>query len=400
MRNSGGNWFFSLGVSFVRRVAIAGVGCTKVGELWNRSLKELAVESALKAMDDARIGKIDFVYVGNAFSPVLQGQVNLGSILVDSLGFKQVSAVCIEAADASGGLAFHEGFKAVKFGYADVVLITGVEKMSDTPSPEAFRALMACEDQEYVAYTGINQAGLHALILRLYMEKFRVEHEEVAMFAVNAHKNSSNNVYAQFRNPLTVEDVLNSPLLADPLRLLESSTLADGSASVVLCPLEMAEKIIHRPIEVLASQTATDKLFLTERDNILTFDSTRVAAEKAFEEAHITRSDVNVVEIHDTSTILGVISLEDLGFVEKGKGASFVAEGNIAVDGRLPTNTMGGLKGRGHPASATGIYQIVELSWQLRGDAGKNQVKHAEIGLAHNMGGVGSQASVTILRSV
>jgi len=384
----------------VRRVAIIGVGCTSVGEIWDKSLKDLAVEASLKALDDAGIENVDRVYIGNALSPILQYQTNLASIIIDSLGFNNSSSILVEAADASGGLAFHEAFKAVRSGLIDYALVVGVEKMSDSKPSEVASALMSFEDQDYVAFTGVTQAGLHALLLRIYMEKFNVKHEDIALFAVNAHKNASKNPYAQFKNIIRVEDVLKSPLIADPLRLLEYVGISDGAAAVVLCPLEKAEKFRSNFVEILASATAVDKLFLTERDDILTFNSTRIAAEKAFKEAKVSPKDIDVVEVHDSSTIAGIISLEDLGFCGKGEGASFVSQGKIDLNGELPTNTMGGLKGRGHPIGATGVYQIIEVVWQLRGEAGKNQVDGAKIGLTQNIAGLGSSAVVNILRVV
>ena len=384
----------------MRRVAIIGVGCTSVGEIWDKSLKDLAVEASLKALDDAGIENVDRVYIGNALSPILQYQTNLASIIIDSLGFNNSSSILVEAADASGGLAFHEAFKAVRSGLIDYALVVGVEKMSDSKPSEVASALMSFEDQDYVAFTGVTQAGLHALLLRIYMEKFNVKHEDIALFAVNAHKNASKNPYAQFKNIIRVEDVLKSPLIADPLRLLEYVGISDGAAAVVLCPLEEAEKFRSNFVEILASATAVDKLFLTERDDILTFNSTRVAAEKAFKEAKVSPKDIDVVEVHDSSTIAGIISLEDLGFCGKGEGASFVSQGKIDLNGELPTNTMGGLKGRGHPIGATGVYQIIEVVWQLRGEAGKNQVDGAKIGLTQNIAGLGSSAVVNILRVV
>ncbi len=384
----------------MRRVAIIGVGCTSVGEIWDKSLKDLAVEASLKALDDAGIENVDRVYIGNALSPILQYQTNLASIIIDSLGFNNASSILVEAADASGGLAFHEAFKAVRSGLIDYALVVGVEKMSDSKPSEVASALMSFEDQDYVAFTGVTQAGLHALLLRIYMEKFNVKHEDIALFAVNAHKNASKNPYAQFKNIIRVEDVLKSPLIADPLRLLEYVGISDGAAAVVLCPLEKAEKFRSNFVEILASATAVDKLFLTERDDILTFNSTRIAAEKAFKEAKVSPKDIDVVEVHDSSTIAGIISLEDLGFCGKGEGASFVSQGKIDLNGELPTNTMGGLKGRGHPIGATGVYQIIEVVWQLRGEAGKNQVDGAKIGLTQNIAGLGSSAVVNILRVV
>jgi len=382
----------------VHRVAVIGVGCTRVGELWDKSLKDLIVESATKALDDAGIDKVDIVYVGNAYSKILQTQGNLGSFTVDSLGFEGIPAVSIEAADCSGSLAFHEAYKAVRSGLVGKALVVGVEKMSDSSPEEVAKALMSCEDQDYVAFTGVTQPGLHALVLRLYMETFKVKHEEIAEFTVKAHKNASNNPYAQFKNPLKVEDVLRSPILADPLRLLEYTTVADGSAALVLCSIEEAEKMGKKPVvEVLGSASATDKLYLPERIGKLSFNATREAAKKAFEEAKFSVDKVNFVETHDSSTIMGVISLEDLGFVGKGRGASLVVEGGIEIDGKIPTNTMGGSKGRGNPVGATGVYQLVEAVLQLRGEAGKNQVKDAKIGLTHTIAGVGNFATVNIL---
>ncbi|MCX8175958.1 MAG: thiolase domain-containing protein [Candidatus Bathyarchaeota archaeon] len=381
----------------MREVAIIGVGCTSVGEIWNKPLKELAVEASLKALDDAGVGKVDKVYVGNALSPILQYQANLASVIVDSLGFDDTSLVLVEAGDASGGLAFHEAFNAVKSGLVDYALVVGVEKMSDSRPSEVASALMSFEDQDYVAFTGVTQAGLYALLLRMYMEKFNVKHEDIALFAVNAHKNASKNPYAQFKNVVSVEDVLKSPIIADPLRLLEYVSVSDGAAAVVLCPVKEAEKLKNDFVEVLASTAAIDKLFLTEREDLLTFNSVRIAAEKAFKEAKISRKDVDVVEVHDSSTITGIISLEDLGFCSKGEGTSFVSQGKINLNGELPTNTMGGLKGRGHPVGATGVYQVVEVTWQLRGKAGENQVNGAKIGLTQNIAGLGSLAVVNIL---
>jgi acetyl-CoA C-acetyltransferase len=371
-----------------------------VGEQWDKSLKDLFTESSIKALDDVGIDKIDAIYVGNMSSDIFQGQANLGALLSDCLGVYGIPAVRVEAACASGGLAVHEGLKAVASGLSDFVLVTGVEKMTDVQTPEATSALMMGEDQEYAAFSGISFVGLHALIERLYMDKFKVNPEHIATFAVNAHKNSVNNPYAQFHNLISVEDVLKSPMIADPMRLLECSSICDGAASIILCPLDIAKKFTDTPIEIKASTVATDKLSLPEREDILTFSATRVAVENALKIAHINIQDVDVIEVHDAFSIVGIISLEDLGFVKKGEGANFVSDGQIEIDGKLPTNTLGGLKGRGHPIGATGVYQIIDLVRQLMGEAGKSQVKNAEIGLAQNIGGTGATAVINILARV
>jgi acetyl-CoA C-acetyltransferase len=385
----------------MRDVAVLGVGCTNVGEHWGKSLRDLLFEASRRAMEDAGIEgirKIEGLYVGNMCSGSIQGQEHLGALMADALGISGISACKVEAACGSGGMAFHQGVKAVASGLQDFILVAGVEKLSDASTPEATSALMMAEDSEYSAYVGASFVGLNALIHRLYMKEYGARAEHIAALAANGHNNAVNNQYAQYRFPTTPEKVLASPLVADPIHLLECAGNGDGAAAAIICPLERARQYSAEAIAVAASTTATDVFSLTERADILSFSASRMAAEAAYGRAKIGPQDIDVLEVHDAFTIVGTISLEDLGFVKKGEGAKFVHEGNIAIDGKLPTNTFGGLKARGHPVGATGIYQIAELTWQLRGQAGKNQVEGAEIGLAQNVGGIGSTASVHILR--
>jgi acetyl-CoA C-acetyltransferase len=384
----------------VRKVAIIGVGCTKVDDHWGKSLRNLFADAALKALEDAGVERVDALYVGNMSSGFLQGQEHLGAFMADAIGMPGIPAIKVEAACASGGVAVHEGFKAVVSGLADLVLVGGVEKMTDALTPHVSSAMIMAEDQEYTAYTGITFVGLNALIHRLYMETFKAQPEEIAMFPVVDHQHAVNNSFAQFHSAITVDRVLKSPFVADPLHILECSGIGDGAAAAILCPLEKAQEFTDTPIEVAASTVATDTLSLHERDNLLTFSASQKAANKAYEIAKIGQSDVDVLEVHDAFSILGPLSLEDLGFVRKGEGAKFTMEGQTAVGGKLPTNTFGGLKARGHPVGATGVYQIVELTWQLQGEAGKNQVNGAEIGMAQNIGGIGTTVAVHILRRV
>jgi acetyl-CoA C-acetyltransferase len=384
----------------MRKVAIIGVGCTKVDDHWGKSLRNLFADAALKALEDAGVERVDSLYVGNMSSGFLQAQEHLGALMADSIGMPGIPAVKVEAACASGGVAFHEGFKAVVSGLADLVLVGGVEKMTDTLTPHVSSAMIMAEDQEYTAYTGVTFVGLNALIHRLYMETFKAKPEEIAMFPVVDHQHAVNNPFAQFQSTITVDRVLKSPFVADPLHILECAGIGDGAAAAILCPLEKAKDFTDTPIEVAASTVATDTLSLHERDNLLTFAASQRAANSAYEMAKIRQSDVDVLEVHDAFSILGPLSLEDLGFVKKGEGAKFTMEGQTAIGGKLPTNTFGGLKARGHPVGATGVYQIVELTWQLRGEAGKNQVNGAEIGMAQNIGGIGATVTVHILRRV
>lgn len=385
------------------RVYLVGIGATKIDEHWERSLRDLMLEASLKALRDAGLSKrdVEAIFVGNMSSGYLQGQEHLGSLLATWLGVPGVAANKVEAACGSGGAAFHNAFLAVKSGLYDCVLAVGVEKLTDATTPDATSALIMAEDQEYVAFAGFSFVALNALVYRAYMKKYGAKQEDIALFAVHDHKYAVNNPLAQYPRAVTLEEVLSSPMVADPLRLLESAPLGDGAAAALLCSekkLKEVEKDVV--IEVVGSALATDVLSLHDRADLTTLSATVKASRKAYAMAGIEPKDVDVLEVHDAFTVLGVIHLEDLGFAEKGAGWKLLKEGQLEKDGDLPTNTMGGLKARGHPVGATGIYQIYDIAVQLRGEAGKNQVDGAEVGLAQNVGGVGGTVSVNILKRV
>ena len=384
----------------MRRVAVIGVGYTKIGEHWDKSLRELFAEAALKALDDANVDKVEALYVGNMMSGYLQEQEHLGSLLATYIGMPGIAACKIEAACASGGAALHQAFLAVASGYYDIVLVGGVEKMTDKLTPDVTLALAMAEDREYVVYVGASFIGLNALVYRLYMRKFNVKQEDIAKFPVIEHENAINTPYAQFRYKITLDDVLKSPLVADPIHLLECAPLSDGAAAIILAPLEYALKHYDTVIEISASALATDILSVHERPDMLTMMATVRAAEKAYKMAKMEPKDIDLVEVHDAFSILAPIALEDLGFAKKGEGWRLIAEEEVRKDGKLPVNTMGGLKARGHPIGATGIYQAVDAILQLRQEAGVNQVTNAETALIHSMGGVGGTVAVHILRRV
>ena len=384
----------------MRRVAVIGVGYTKIGEHWDKSLRELFAEAALKALDDANVDKVEALYVGNMMSGYLQEQEHLGSLLATYIGMPGIAACKIEAACASGGAALHQAFLAVASGYYDIVLVGGVEKMTDKLTPDVTLALAMAEDREYVVYVGASFIGLNDLVYRLYMRKFNVKQEDIAKFPVIEHENAINTPYAQFRYKITLDDVLKSPLVADPIHLLECAPLSDGAAAIILAPLEYALKHYDTVIEISASALATDILSVHERPDMLTMMATVRAAEKAYKMAKMEPKDIDLVEVHDAFSILAPIALEDLGFAKKGEGWRLIAEEEVRKDGKLPVNTMGGLKARGHPIGATGIYQAVDAILQLRQEAGVNQVTNAETALIHSMGGVGGTVAVHILRRV
>ena len=379
----------------MRPVAVAGVGLAKVSEHWSLALKDLFAETALKAFVDAGTDEVDALYVANMCAPRLQGQLHLGAMMANALGKKGISAVSVEAAEASGGVAFHEAVKAVASGFSDCALVGGVEKMSDGLPGQVVAALSMSEDQEYTAYTGVTKVGLNALVHRRYMEVFGVSAEDVAMMAVRSHENAVGSPHAQYPFRVSIDRVMASPMEADPVHMLECAGVGDGAAALVLRPADEVEG----GVGVAAMSVATDSYYLSGRKDICTLEAVRCAAAKAYKMAGLSPGDVDVVEVHDDTSIMGVVSLEDLGFVEKGKGASFVVDGKTVRDGELPTNAFGGLKARGHPLGATGLYQIGEVALQLRGDAGACQVEGAGVGLAECLGGLGSTCAVTILRS-
>ena len=379
----------------MRPVAVAGVGLAKVSEHWSLALKDLFAETALKAFEDAGTDEVDALYVSNMCAPRLQGQLHLGAMMANAIGKKGISAVSVEAAEASGGVAFHEAVKAVASGFSDCALVGGVEKMSDGLPGQVVAALSMSEDQEYTAYTGVTKVGLNALVHRRYMEVFGVSAEDVAMMAVRSHENAVGSPHSQYPFRVSIDRVMASPMEADPVHMLECAGVGDGAAALVLRPADEVEG----GVGVAATSVATDSFYLAGRKDICTFEAVSRAAAKAYKMADLSPGDIDVVEVHDDTSIMGVVSLEDLGFVEKGKGASFVADGKTVRDGELPTNAFGGLKARGHPLGATGLYQIGEVALQLRGDAGACQVEGAGVGLAECLGGLGSTCAVTILRS-
>lgn len=391
-------------MSPTRRVFVAGIGATPIGEHWDKSLRSLMTEAALKAVRDAGIpkNKIEAIYVGNMSSGPLQGQEHLGALLATWMGIAGVAAFKVEAACASGGAAFYQAFLAVASGLYDCVIAVGVEKMTDAVTADVTSALIMADDQEYVAFTGASFVGLNALVYRAYLKEFGAKQEDIALFAVHDHKYAVNNELAQYRRAIKLVDVLNSPLVADPIRLLECAPIGDGAAAVVLCSENVVRELDNRDvlIEVAGAAVATDRLSLHDRESLTTLSATVKAASKAYKMAKIEPRDVDVLEVHDAFTILGVIHVEDLGFARKGEGWKLLKEGELEVGARIPTNTLGGLKARGHPVGATGIYQVYDVVKQLRVQAGANQVDGAEIGVAQNVGGVGGTVVVSVLKRV
>src|SRR3972149_1236512 len=363
-----------------------------------RSLTELFVEAATQAIENAGVDRIDSMYVGNMMSGFLQNQEHLGPLMATALGREGVPSYKVEGACASGGVAANAGVKAVLSGLEDIVLVGAVEKMTGYTTPEVTAGLMMAEDKARVGATGITFVGLNAMIAREYMHKYGVPHEAIAEFPVLCHANALDNPNAQFHKKISVEDVLKSPLVADPLRLFDCSGIGDGAAAFVLAPLGKAREFTDSPVKVVASAVATDALSLHQRPDITTFEASRRVSAQAYQIAACEPDDIDVLEVHDAFSVLGIMALEDLGFASKGSGVQIVKEGTCARDGHLPTNTFGGLKARGHPVGARGGYQLAELALQLSNKAGKCQVPKATVGLAQSVGGIGTTITAHILK--
>ena len=381
----------------MRDVAIIGVGQTKVREHWEISLRHLALEPLQAAMADAGVARADALYVGNMLSGALNGQEHLGALVADFAGLRGIEAFKIEAACCSGAAALRTGYMAVAGGLADIVVVVGVEKMTDTLGPDATTALAMAADGDYEAAQGVSFVAINALLMQRYMHEYGYSHQDFAAFAVNAHQNGVNNPHAMFRFPVTGERFARAKMICDPINLLDSSPICDGAAAVVLAPADAAHALSAAPIRIAASAVGTDTLAVHDRRDPLVLDGAILSTRRAYKQAGVGPEEIDLFELHDAFSIMASLSLEAAGFADKGQGLRLAVEGEIGLDGRVPITTMGGLKARGHPVGATGIYQVVEVVQQLRGLAGANQVENARMGLAQNIGGSGATVITHIL---
>ncbi|HUU75448.1 MAG TPA: thiolase domain-containing protein [Methanoregulaceae archaeon] len=385
----------------MRDVAVIGAGCTSFGEKWNTSFRHLFVEAGTLALEDACVAgeQIDAMYVGNMSAGRFVDQEHIGALIADYAGLAShhIPATRVEAACASGGLAFREAVISVASGMEDIVVAAGVEKMTDVASGASVDTLAGAADREWEGFVGATFPGLYAMIAKDYMNRFPLTREQLAQVAVKNHYNGARNPIAQFQQEISIDTVLRSSLVADPLRLFDCSPITDGAAAVIVAPLERAREFTDTPIKVLASAQASDTITLHDRRDISTLDATVAAAQKAFAMARVNPQDIDLVEVHDCFTIAEICAIEDLGFCAKGMGGKLTEEGVTALNGDLPVNTSGGLKACGHPVGATGIKQVYEIVQQLRGEAGKRQIEGAKIGMTQNVGGTGATVAIHIL---
>lgn len=383
----------------MREVAVIGVGLQKWGERWDRSLRDLFVEAAQNAINDAGVDHIDSMYIGCMSGGLFAAQEHLASVMADYLGVTPAAAARVESACASGGLAVRMGWMEVASGLSDIVLAGGVEKMTDVTGDEATFALATAADAEYEAYNGITFPGLYAMMARAHMERYGTTLEQLAHVSVKNHANGALNPDAQFPAKVTLEQVMNSTMVADPLRLLHCSPITDGGAAVILVPAALAKSAFKkRPlVTVTGSGHATDTIALHSRPDITWIKATEVAAKRAYQMAGVGPKEIDFAEVHDCFAIAEIMVTEALGFFEPGKGGPAAERGETALTGSKPINTSGGLKSKGHPVGATGVAQIIEVARQLWGEAGKRQLYDARRGMAQNMGGSGGSTLVHIL---
>jgi len=384
----------------MRDVAVVGIGLNdRWGELWEVSLRDLVVQAALAAIKDAGVDHVDSMYVGCMSSGLFTGQEHLGALMADYLGQAPVPATRVESACASGGVAVRQGFIEVAGGLADIVLVAGVEKMTDVTGDRATYALGTAADEEWEAFNGATFPGLYAMMAVAHMARYGTTCEQMACVAVKNHENAMKNPVAQYHDRITVAGVLDSVMVADPLHILDCSPITDGAAALILTTPELAKKLKRPDVRIIGTGQASDTIALHSREDLTALDAVTRSAGAAYNMANKKPRDIDLCEVHDCFTIAEIMVTEALGLVEKGKGGPAVAAGETAPGGRIPVNVSGGLKAKGHPVGATGVAQVAEIVAQLRQSAGDRQIEKARLGLAQTMGGTGASSVVHILEA-
>jgi len=387
--------------NYMREVAVIGIGQTKVDEHWDKSLRELAGIAALSAIQDAGLNQVDALYVGNMMSGSANHQQQLGAYIADWVGLRYAESFKLESACSSGSSAFRTALMAVASGSIDSAVAVGVEKMTDSPGSEITAELATAADSDWEVSQGVSFVALNALIMRRYMFEYGWQKSDFAPFSMNAHANAVHNPFARFRKPITEKQYLEAGMVSDPINLMDASAVGDGSAAIVVVPLEKLSFTKSHPIiKIIGSASATDSIAIHDRKDPLWLKAAEISSKKAYAQAGISPKDIDLFELHDAFSIMAALSLEASGFIERGKGPTLGLNGEIRPDGKIPIATRGGLKARGHPVGATGMYQLVEVVQQLRHTAEGSQVEGAKIGMAQNIGGSGSNIVTHILERV
>ena len=379
--------------------AIIGIGQTDVSEKWETSLRHLAWYAIEKALDDAGNPEVDALYVGNMLAGTLSNQRQLATLVADFAGLKGIEAVCIESAESSGAAAVRQATMAVASGMVKTTLVVGVEKASDTSPNGTITAQATALDADYEQMHGLTPAAIAGLVMQRYMHEHGVEVADFANFSVNAHTNGGTNANAMFRNRLKAERFAGAPQIASPVSLFDAAPAGDGAAAVIITSGDRAADMVPQPITIAGSAIATDTLSIHDRQDLLWLNSAEQSAARALQMAGISTDDIDLFELHDSFTVLSAMALEATGFAARGEGVELAKSGQIMPDGSIPLSTFGGLKARGNPFGATGVYQLIEVALQLRGQAGANQIDNAHFGMTQNIGGFGSTAVTHILRN-
>ncbi len=383
----------------MRDVAIIGIGETKIGELWNQSLRELGIHAGLGAIRDAGVTgeEIEKMYIGNMSAGRLINQEHIAPMIADYAGLDDVPAVRIESGGASGGMALAQGYMAVASGIHDVVVVGGAEKMTDVGDEEAKKILSSTADWEWESTFGATFDSLYAMMARYHMRKHGTTKEQLGMVSVKNHSNGALNPNAQFQRAFPLKVVLGAPPVAEPLGMFDCAPLSDGAAACVLVSEDIAESYNGEPVRILGLGMGGDHMAVHDRRDIDAMKATRHAARNAYDMAGLEPKDIDFAEVHDNYTISEIMAIEDLGFFSKGDGGPATERGDTSLNSKISINTSGGLKAKGQPVGAVGINQAVEAVIQLREDAGDRQVEDPLYGLTHNVGGTGASAVVHIL---
>lgn len=388
-------------LKYMRPVAIVGIGKTAFGAFADRDLRSLAVEAVQQALTDSTIqpAAVEAFYLGNFAGPSFVGQNHLAPYVGTPAGFQGIPCTRLEDACASSGSAFFHAWQSVAAGIYDIVVAAGVEKMTSQSTPRVAEILAGAGDMSGEGRAGATFPALFAMIARRHMHEYGTTRAQLASVAVKNHANGAKNPLAHMRKVITLDQALAGKPVAEPLTVYDCSLISDGAAAVVIVPLDQAAKYNSRFARVLAAVQTSDSVALDSKADITLFPAVKLAGEKAYALAGLGPKEIDVAELHDCFTIAEIVASEDLGFVAKGEGGPFAAQGCTSLNGPIPINTSGGLKSKGHPVGATGVGQICDIVMQLRGDAGERQVARHRIGLAQNLGGSGATCVVTILEA-
>ncbi|MEM1768794.1 MAG: thiolase domain-containing protein [Desulfurococcaceae archaeon] len=389
----------------MNRVFVVGVGLTKIDRFYEKNARDLFVEAYLKAVEDSGV-KPQALVVGNMTSSVLMEQDSLAALLADYVGLRGIPAFKVEAACGSGGAAIYAGFSLIKSGLVDIVAVGGVEKLTEGLTSETTRALAQAADAEYELFYGVSFTGLNAMLARLYMNRFNYSREDMAYWALRMHEYASYNPYAQLPRKTSLEEILKSSVVADPLHLFDCAPIGDGAAVAILVRGEERAREISRAmghdvlVEITGIGYATDSVDIGSRIDLLKLVSTVEASKQAYRMAGVSERSIDYVEVHDAFHITGFLALEDMGFADKGLAPKLWKEGRFGKGDKPEVNFSGGLKARGHPVGATGVYQLIEATMQLRGDFPGFKASDPEIAATHNIGGVGTFSIVTVVKRI